>query len=219
VLPQIAGAIVTQGPLVFLGLLSSPLDAATYSILLRIGTPIQQLQQLFLVQVWPAITEALHRGDVVWLRKALPRVFKLNLFFGASSAIIISIAVELLFPALARNRSIQPTHAVVLLYAASVGIMCVVQGLAYIGNGLSRLAMQNWLALVSIVFAFTALPAVAAARGTAGTIGAFIALNCLFSVPLLYHEYRSFLRQRLARVGWPAPGPDPRRPATGCPPL
>lgn len=216
VLPQIAGAIVTQGPLVFLGLLSSPLDAATYSILLRIGTPVQQVQQLFLVQVWPAITEARHRGDVGWLRKALPRVFKLNLVFGVASTIIISVAVLLLFPALAKNRSIQPTNTVVLLYAASVGIMCVVQGLAYIGNGLARLAMQNWLAVVSIVFAFTALPAVAAARGIAGTLSAFIALNCLFSIPLLYHEYRSFLRRQLARDEGRDLGPNPRTTAAEC---
>ncbi len=209
---------MTQGALeltaVFLGLLSSPLDAATYSILLRIGTPVQQLQQLFLVQVWPAITEALHRGDIAWLRKALPRVFKLNIIFGASSAVVISVAVVGLFPALAKNRSIQPTTTVILLYSASVGIMCVVQGLAYIGNGLSRLAMQNWLALVSLVFAFTALPAVAASRGTAGTLGAFIALNCLFSVPLLYHEYRSFLRQQRAPDEGSALSPGSR--ATEC---
>jgi O-antigen/teichoic acid export membrane protein len=194
-LPQIAGAIITQGPLVFLGTLSSPLNAATYSILARIGAPFQQLQQMFLVQVWPAITEAMHRQDTVWLRTTLRRVLKLNIIFGTCAAALVTLTVVLLFPLLTKNSSIQPTMLVILIYAASVGINCVNQGLAYIANGLSRLTMQNWLAIISIAFAFTVFPFVAARYGITGTLGAFIVLNGLFATPLLYREYWSYMRQ------------------------
>jgi O-antigen/teichoic acid export membrane protein len=194
-LPQIAGAIITQGPLVFLGTLSSPLNAATYSILSRIGAPFQQLQQMFLVQVWPAITEAMHRQDTVWLRTTLRRVLKLNIVFGLCGTGMVTVTVVLLFPILARNTSIQPTILVILIYSAGVGINCVNQGLAYIANGLSRLTMQNWLAIISIVFAFTVFPFVAPRYGIAGTLVSFIILNGLFATPLLYREYRAYLHE------------------------
>jgi len=203
ILPQIAGAIITQGPMVFLGTRSNPLNAATFSILTRISAPFQQLQQMFLVQVWPAITEALHRGDLDWLRKTLRRVLRINLVFGVAVAMVVVFAVTTLFPLLTKEASIKPTFVVVVVYAVHIGIMCVAQGLAYMANGLSLTRLQNYIAIFSMIFALVVLPIAAGRFGTQGVLMAMIGLNGLVTLPLLFWEYTLFLRRTKSGVGAP----------------
>lgn len=194
VLPQITGAILMQGPMLFLGIFSSPLSAATYSILSRIGTPFQQLQQMFLAQIWPAITEAMHRGDTGWLRKTLRRVLRMNLLFGAGSAASVALAVFLVFPLLSKETTLKPSTVVVLLYSSLVGLMCVVGGLSSIANGLCRMRLQNYLALVSIPFAFTIFPLAARHFGLDGVLTAMIGLSGLITLPFLFWEYTLYFK-------------------------
>jgi len=194
VLPQVTGAVLMQGPMIFLGTQSSPFSAATYSILTRIGTPFQQLQQMFLAQIWPAITEAMHRGDTEWLKKTLRRISRANLLFGSFAATFVAFAVLWLFPLLTRDIALKPSWPVVVLYSVHVGIMCVVQGLSNIANGLCRMQLQNYLAALSVTFAATVLPFAAGGYGINGVLSAMLGLNCLLTIPFLYWEYVLYLR-------------------------
>jgi O-antigen/teichoic acid export membrane protein len=195
VLPQVAGAIMAQGPVVLLGTLSSPVNAAIYSVLARISLPFQQLQQMFLEQIWPALTEALHRGDMSWLRATLRRVLRTNVLFSVLVAAVVVFGVAVLFPLLTRSASIAPSLGVVLLFAAHIGVMSLTQGFAYVANGLARLRLQNVFAAVCVVFVFTVLPMAANRFGLEGLLLGLIFLNGLVGIPLLQREYARFLAE------------------------
>ncbi len=200
VLPLIAGVIVNQSPLVLLGTFASPLSAATYSILCRISLPLQQLQQMFLDQIWPAITEAVHRQDHGWLRQTLRRLTRLNLAFSVLAGLAVVLAVHYLFPILAKAASLQPSHVLIALYSAQVGIMCLQQGFAYISNSLGRLRLQNFFAFVFMIYVVTALPYAARRSGTDGLLIALLLLNGLFVLPLFYRDYRRYLEQQAQQM-------------------
>ena len=53
---------------------------------------------------------------------------------------------------------------------------------------------QNYLAIISLIFAFTILPFAAGSFGTEGTLLAMLGLNCLVTIPLLYLEYSIYLK-------------------------
>lgn len=195
VLPQVGALVLTQAPLVLLGTVASPIAAAMYGVFTRISLPFQQLQQMFLDQVWPAITEAMHRGDHGWLRQTLRRILRVNVAYSAVALVVVAAALLFVFPLLTRSSGLKPSTAAVILFAAHVAVMSVVQGLAYLANGLSRVRLQNCFAIVSIVFVFTALPSAAARFGMEGLLGALLALNCLVALPLLYREYATYLAQ------------------------
>ena len=150
VLPQISGVVLTHGPLVLLGTLSSPVNAATYSVFTRISLPFLQLQQMFFEQVWPAITEAVYRGDATWLRNTLRRLLRMNLIYSGFAAAAVVLAVHFLFPMLTRTAGLKPSLLIVFLYAMHVGVMYFLQGFAYIANGLSRMRVQNYFAFIFI---------------------------------------------------------------------
>ena len=95
---------------------------------------------------------------------------------------------------LAKDTTLQPNALVVTLYAVHIGIMCVVQGLSYIVNGLSLMRLPNILAGISIVFAFAILPFAAKGNGTAGVLIAMLGLNLFVSLPLLYRVYSQYLK-------------------------
>ncbi len=200
VLPQIAAAVLAQSPLVLLGTLSSPVHAAIYSVLSRLSLPFQQLQQMFLDQVWPAITEALHGGDTDWLRRTLRRLLRSNLAFGAIAFVAVVVAVRIFYPLLTRSADLAPSLLVVLLFASHVALICVVQGLAYIANGLARLRLQTLFAVICVISVFTVLPFATSRYGLEGLIGALLVLNGFVAIPLLYAEYALYLRRGASDV-------------------
>ncbi len=193
VLPQVAGAIMAQGPVVLLGTMSSPVNAAIYSVLARISLPFQQLQQMFLEQLWPALTEALHRGDLSWLRATLRRVLRTNVLFSVLVTAVVVVGVTVLFPLLTRTASLTPSLLVVLLFSLHIGVLSLTQGLAYVSNGLSRLRLQNVFAVVGVLVVFTVLPMAANRFGLEGLLVGLILLNGLVGIPLLQREYVRFL--------------------------
>jgi len=193
VLPQLASAVVTQSPIVLLGTLASPLHAATYSVLTRIALPFQLLQQMFLDQVWPAITESYHRGDLAWLRHTLRRLVFASLAFAALAVVAVAFAILLLFPLLTRSAGLAPTTLTIALFAANLGALCFVQTLAYISNGLARLRLQTLFALISLIFVCSALPLCISAFGLSGLLAALLALNLFVALPLLWTEYARFV--------------------------
>lgn len=203
VLPQIAGAILTQSPMFFLGTLTSPINAGVYGILIRISAPLQQLQQIILTQIWPAITEALHRGDVAWLKISLRRLISINLLFAVCGSLLVLGATVLLYPILMKNPLLQPPLLVFLLYAVNAGLTGVIQGLAYVANALSRLGAQNYIALMNILLAFTALPFCARHGGLYGVLLVLLITNGLVTLPLLYREYCGYLRELDHHTGFP----------------
>jgi O-antigen/teichoic acid export membrane protein len=202
VLPQIAGSIVTQGPLVLLGTVSSPVSAAAYGVLTRISMPFQQLQQMFLEQVWPAITESLHRGDTPWLRKNLRRLLKMVAAFSVLVLVTLIVAVEVLFPMLTRSTELDLSLPLVILYACHICVMCIIGVLAYVANGLGRMRPQNYFAVVSIAAVFTIFPAATARFGIEGVLVAMLALNSLVAAPLFFRDYARVFQE------WKSTPPD-----------
>jgi hypothetical protein len=174
-------------------------------VLARISLPFQQLQQMFLEQVWPALTEALHRGDLPWLRATLRRVLRTNVLFSGLVAAVVVLGVTALFPLLTRSAPLAPSLGVVLLFAAHIGVMSLTQGLAYVANGLSRLRLQNVFAAVCVVFVFTVLPMAANRFGLEGLLLGLILLNGLVGIPLLQREYARFLAEN-APISGPGEG-------------
>ena len=201
ILPQIGGVIASHSPLVLLGTLSSPVNAAIYAVLLRISAPFQQLPQIFFDQVWPAITEALYRGDTSWLTATLRRLLRMNVAYGLFTIAAIIGIVRLFFPALTGKADLVPSTWIVVLYAVHVAVMCNLQGFAYMTNGLTRMRMQNVLSLLSIVFAFTLYPFAAGRFGIEGLLTALILLNGVVAIPLLYCDCAEYLSARHRRPG------------------
>lgn len=195
ILPQLVGAIVSQSPLVLLGALSTPVNATIYNVFTRISLPFQQLQQMFLDQVWPAITEALHRGDVAWLRTTLRRLLRSTLVFSVGATGAVTVAVYFLFPLLTRSAGLEPALSLVVLFAAQVGAMSILQGFVYMANGLSRPRLQNYFAVVCIVHVTTVLPYATRHGGIEGLLIASLLLNAVVALPLFYRDYARHLAQ------------------------
>lgn len=200
VLPQVAGAVLAQSPLVLLGTLSSPVHAAMYGVFLRLSLPFQLLQQLFLDQVWPAITESLHGGDRAWLRQALRRLTRGSLAFAGLTVAGVWVGLVLFFPLLTRTAGLHPSPWLLGLYALHVAVLGLVQAYAYVANGLGRVRRQNFFAVVCVAFSATALPFFTREEGTAGMLAALLVLNGAVGLPLLFAEYAAFLREEKAMV-------------------
>lgn len=192
VLPQVGGLVMTQSPLLLLGAASSPVSAAVFAVFVRISMPFQQLQQLFLAQVWPAITEAMHRGDHEWLHRATRRLLRGGVVYGALAFVGTLAGVIILFPLLTRGATPRPTPGLVALYSAHVAVASAVQALAYVANGLLRVRNQNLFAALSIVCAATVLPVAASRQGIDGVLVVLLSLNALVAAPLLYRDYASY---------------------------
>lgn len=195
ILPQISGIIVTQSPLVLLGALSSPVNAAIYSVFTRISLPVQQLQQMFLDQVWPAITEAMHRGDADWLRATLRRLRKSSVVFSITAGLVVAVAVYFLFPLLTKTTDLSPGWPLILLYAVQVAAMSLFQGFVYMANGLSRPRLQNYFAVICLIYVATLLPFATHQAGIQGMLIASLILHGAVALPLFYRDHLRHLAQ------------------------
>lgn len=200
VLPQIGGLVVSQTPLIVLGTMGSPVSAAIYGVFIRLNLPFQQLQQMFLDQVWPAITEALHRGDRAWLRQTLRWLVRLCVGYGVLTVAAMIAALVLVFPLLTRASGLHPSGLLIVLFSVNAALAAVTQAFAYLANGLKRVRRQSWIAVANIVVAFAVLPALTTRFDMAGMLVGLLLLNGVVAMPLLYWEYASYLA-RSARAG------------------
>jgi O-antigen/teichoic acid export membrane protein len=70
---QLSFSVSYQSDVVIAARLLGPEAAATYSVTLRLFLFGQSLATMVLIPLWPAYTEAIHRGDTPWVRRTLRR--------------------------------------------------------------------------------------------------------------------------------------------------
>ena len=75
---SIASAIAFGSDAIILARFGSTGDVAEYSAVYRISTFLPVMLFMFLQPVWPAITEALARGDYQWIRSSVKRAVRLT---------------------------------------------------------------------------------------------------------------------------------------------
>jgi O-antigen/teichoic acid export membrane protein len=81
---QLAMGVAYQSDIVVAGSVLGPGAAATYAVTLRLFTLAPKLVELLLLQIWPAYTDALARGDPDWVRSTLRK--SVVIAFGTSTA-------------------------------------------------------------------------------------------------------------------------------------
>jgi O-antigen/teichoic acid export membrane protein len=94
--PQIAGALMNALPPVALSTTAGPVAAAGFNVLQRLYSPLTQGHQMFVQPFWPAFTEAIRRGDLPWIRRALASTIAGTTVFLAGLALIAAASDWLL---------------------------------------------------------------------------------------------------------------------------
>jgi O-antigen/teichoic acid export membrane protein len=184
---QLAGAIGYQLPVLVIARLLGPADVTSFAVPLRLFMVMPALMGFFLTPLWPAYREALARGDIPWVRRAVG--VSIALCFGLN----VAWGLGLVFggPAIL-HWWVGPRVVAPLGLRVGLALWAAFTGLggpfAMFLNGAGALRFQAscaWLmALSSVALAFVLIPPL----GVAGAAFAMVAAQaaCVLGPSLVY---------------------------------
>jgi O-antigen/teichoic acid export membrane protein len=86
---QMSVVLLFQSDKLVIGIGLSPEDVAGYAILGRVFLTAYGVYMMLLTPLWPASGEAVHRGDIAWVRKSL----RVSMLFGCGLMIFVGVVV------------------------------------------------------------------------------------------------------------------------------
>lgn len=192
VVPQVGGAILYQFPIMVLASSGSAKGAAVYAALSRLGSVLQQAQQMVLAQIWPGLTEAFHKRDFEWVRKMKKNIFRICTGVAVVSLLTVGLLGGLVGSRMLKNGGGAVHLSESLLYSLYLAGLCLFQGFAYIGNAVSYVRGQNVYAAVSAIVSIVALPFIAAKWQYFGVTGYMALMVIAFGIPMVFLDYKRF---------------------------
>jgi O-antigen/teichoic acid export membrane protein len=195
---QLAMGVAYQSDIVVAGSVLGPGAAATYAVTLRLFTLAPKLVELLLLQIWPAYTDALARGDAAWIRATLRKSVLIAL--GSSGAWAIGLVI-LAGPILEvwTGGTIRADPPLLLGLAAWTVLQSTFNAISILMNAAAVVRFQVIVAVVMAATSVVASVVLANAIGIAGVIWGTVGAYALFSgLPTLLYLPR--LLRRIAPV-------------------
>ncbi len=195
---QMAVAIAYQSDVVVATVVIGPNAAAQYSVTYRLFMFAPALISLALTPLWPAYTEAIGRGDIPWVRRALKLSVLATL---AASALVSALIVWLADPILRAwvGSSLHVPSGLVLGMAIWAVISSSFNAMAMLFNGAVVIRFQVVVALTMAAASIAASIVLANRMGVAGiiwgTVGAYVICS---AIPQIIYMPRLF--QRLSQT-------------------
>jgi O-antigen/teichoic acid export membrane protein len=172
-LPQAGLALLQTMPAVAIATTSGAAAVTAFNLLMRLLSPIQQGQIMFLTPLWPAYTEAHVRGESHWVHRMLVRSVGFTLYFAAGAGIVGLCSPWLLRVWVGAQASQVPTELVI-----AACLWCVVQLLAQpliyflVGLGELRALSSSTVPGFALTAVMLFLPGLHTAAGVLGAAAA-----------------------------------------------
>ena len=145
---RVNGIILLQSAYLIINLRLGPTDVASFSIVFSYFNAMQILLNVFLNPYWPAVTEAINKNDLKWIRQSLKKVRVLFLVFLLANFTLFLLANTII--PIWLNKSISFDNTLLLLMCVYVSLNMWKGIYSFFLNGLSVTKEQ------SIVSSFTA---------------------------------------------------------------
>ncbi len=125
-------------------------EASVYSLSIRVFLYVQVITSFLTYPAWPAISDALHRGDVRWARKAAKALFMISFGFSIPLCGLLVAFGKPLIRAWSRGE-VETNHTLLLLLGSYVliRIWCAVFGIVL--RALGRVRLQGFATLAEAV--------------------------------------------------------------------
>jgi O-antigen/teichoic acid export membrane protein len=147
---QVAAAIGYQSDNLLIAHLLGATQVGSYAVPSRLFNVLPFLISIMVGPLWPAYTEAITRGDAMWIRTT----FRRTVLWGGGGTLLLTVFLILTGNTLIKFW-IGPGHATPFLLLLLFGIRCVLssylQPLSFLLNGIGKLKEQAVLALLMAV--------------------------------------------------------------------
>jgi O-antigen/teichoic acid export membrane protein len=145
---QVAIAVAYESDAIVLAQIRGPEAVATYSVTMRIFLIVPALAGFVLAPLWPAYGEAISRGEVGWVERALRRSIRFGLTLTIPVVVVLLVVARPLIQAWA---GIRPPVALLVAAAAWIVLMPLSSAFAMFLNGARVIRVQIVLAILMML--------------------------------------------------------------------
>lgn len=203
---QVSTAIAYQANVVVATRVLGPEAATEYSVVNRLFMVLPHLVNMLLLPLWPAYTEAIARGDTVWVGRTLRRSVGIALTLSGVASLGLVFAAPVVLRAWVGD-AIQPPFALVLGMAIWAVVANSFHAVAMLLNAAAVIAFQVATAVAMAVVGIVASITFANLFGVSGVIwGTLLAYLVCSVIPIGLYLPRVLARLPEARAGAPLQG-------------
>lgn len=191
---QVAVAVAFQSDVVVAANIVGPEAAATYAVVLRLFMFAPRLVSVGLGVLWPAYTEAIVQGDMIWVRRTLWRSLVVTVL-GVGSISLVLFALQTPALDLIGRGEVHPSTGLVLGVALWAMVSSVMNCIAILLNAATAIRFQVIVAVAMAVTSISASIVLAGFIGIEGviigTLGSYVlvaAIPTLIYVPRLLRQ-------------------------------
>jgi O-antigen/teichoic acid export membrane protein len=198
----LAGALGYQTDSVVVAAILGASSAGVYNVALRVLGLVTQSVYPALMQLWPAFTEALGRGDVAWVRS---RFWWSSLLAGAAAA-VVSVALVVVGPTLIGlwlTDDLAPSRTLLAAFAVWTTYTIALAPLFFLLNAIGRVRAHAWMAIATTVANVPLSIALTHLVGITGPVYASLIASTLFAGVPAALVVRPVLAGRVAAVAPP----------------
>lgn len=145
---QIAGLVVFNSDNLVITHYLGPAEVARYSVAWRLVGYAAVLQTLISPALWPAFSEAFHRGDFTWVRNTFWRIMGVTMFAAVVLAIVFAVSGRWMIRIWATDAAV-PSRMLMLLMAIWVLISTFMNNTATVLASKGRTRIQAWCSVAS----------------------------------------------------------------------
>jgi len=160
-------------------------SSAVFSVASRLFLPILQLVISITTPFWPAVSEAMARGDIEWIRRGFEKYLKLLSAVAVAAILVVTLAGKSVILLWTRNASVVPGFS--LLFAVSLfhGFLILNAPLSSVLNGMNRFTGQLVYGSITSGICLALGAVLAGTYGAEGVcwafnIGASLRIACMF---------------------------------------
>jgi O-antigen/teichoic acid export membrane protein len=195
----LAGVLGYQTDSVVVAAILGASSAGVYSVALRVFGLVTQTLYPAMLQLWPAFTEALGRGDAEWVRS---RFWRSTILAGAA-ATVLSVGLVLAGPTLIAwwlTPELTPSTPLLVAFAGWTAYTILLAPLFFLLNAIGRVRAHAWMAVTTALANIPLSIALTHAIGITGPVYASLAASFLFAgVPAVVVVRHVFVGSELPR--------------------
>lgn len=129
--------------------LFGPAQVSQYQVVFKLFSLIFIVNSIFLVPLWSAYSDAIARNDIIWMAKSLKNSNFLFIVLVAISFILMLSGPYIVRLWIGVDFSVEKDLFVAFFVYAAVRVWCGIY--SHFLNGISRLKVQMWIAVVQVV--------------------------------------------------------------------
>jgi O-antigen/teichoic acid export membrane protein len=151
-IPQICSLIVFSTSNVIITQLFTPAEVTIYNIAFKYFSTVTLLFQILITPFWSAFTESFVKGDIVWIKNVIHKLILFWVLFCAGTLLMVMLSN--------RAYALWVGNQVVVPIQVTIGLAIYVSVANWnnitvsFNNGISKMFIQVWLALIAGILFF-----------------------------------------------------------------